>query len=153
MREFAINDLVYIDPKTVDPYFQLKKPRGRIVRNLVQGNYKVEIFDTGSQDSEGYNAIGKFKPENLSLIEFPEGETPPKAVIHPLEGPVFTKRPEKEKYQVRFWSTPEDYGAFSRACESEGLVMQDVFNELMIWFTQASLEKRLQIQPAKKESN
>lgn len=67
-----VNDLVYIRPKAVHSYFQLKKPRGRVVRNLIQGRYKVEIFDTASQDSEGYNAMGKFRAQDLSFVEFPE---------------------------------------------------------------------------------
>lgn len=64
----------------------------------------------------------------------------------PLDGPVFTKRPEKERYQVRFWSTPEDYRAFTEAVRAEGLVLQDALNELMIWFTSAHHAKRLQVQ-------
>lgn len=63
-----------------------------------------------------------------------------------LDGPVFTKRPGTDhRYQVRFWSTQQDYSAFTEAVQSEGLVIQDVFNELMIWFTQAHHEKRLRI--------
>ncbi len=62
-----------------------------------------------------------------------------------LDGPVFTKRAEKDRYQVRFWSSPQDYAAFTEAVQSEGLVLQDVFNELMIWFTQAHHEKKLTV--------
>lgn len=63
----------------------------------------------------------------------------------PLDGPVFTKRRD-DKYQVRFWSTPADYSAFTEAARSEGLVLQDVLNELMIWFTSAHHAKKLHIQ-------
>lgn len=58
---------------------------------------------------------------------------------------VFTKRQEKERYQVRFWSTPSEYEAFTSAVRSEGLVLQDVLNELMNWFTKNALEKKLKI--------
>ena len=66
-----------------------------------------------------------------------------------LDGPVFMKRRANDRYQVRFWSHPADYQEFVRAVEAEGLVIQDVFNDLMIWFTKASLEKRLHIQEVK----
>lgn len=65
--KFGINDLVYINPKAVDPYFELEKPRGKVVRELPYDVYKVEIFDTGSQDTEGYNCIGKFKSSDLTF--------------------------------------------------------------------------------------
>lgn len=64
----------------------------------------------------------------------------------PLDGPVFTRRNE-ERYQVRFWSTLKDYEAFTKAVRAEDLVIQDVFNELMIWFTNAHHSKNLHIQP------
>lgn len=62
--------------------------------------------------------------------------------------PVFTKRPDKDRYQVRFWSTSSDYAEFKNAAEREGLVLQDVFVDLMKWFVSASKAGHLQIKPA-----
>lgn len=58
----------------------------------------------------------------------------------------FSRRKLKDKYQVRFWSTPERYEAFRAAVEKEGLVIQDVLNTLMNWFVEQSKVGKLQIQ-------
>lgn len=49
----------------------------------------------------------------------------------PLE---FTKREPNEKYQVRFWSTPQLYKSFAQRASKDGLVIQDVFRDFMHWF-------------------
>lgn len=74
---FGINDLVFIRPSAVDPYFQLQKPRGKVLREFAPGKYKVEIFDTYSQDTEGHNCYGKFVAHDLSFVAYPEA--PPRA--------------------------------------------------------------------------
>lgn len=79
-------DIVYIKPEVVDPYFQLKKPRGRIVGWRSLGMIaKVEIFDTASQDSEGHNCVEKFSFHDLSTEPFPSSEPapspPPEAAV------------------------------------------------------------------------
>lgn len=66
--------------------------------------------------------------------------------LNPLDEPVFCRRPQKDRYQVRFWSTPAEYESFTKACEKEGLYLQDVFNDFMCWFSMASREERLNIQ-------
>lgn len=73
-EKFGYNDLVFIRPSAVDKYFMLERPRGRVVRGLAAGKIKVEIFDTGSQDTEGYNVVGKFAESDLSFTPFPAGE-------------------------------------------------------------------------------
>lgn len=71
-------DIVYIKPEVVDPYFQLKQPRGRIVGWRSLGMIaKVEIFDTASQDSEGHNCVEKFSFHDLSTEPFPTTEPAP----------------------------------------------------------------------------
>lgn len=55
--------------------------------------------------------------------------------IQNSDQPTFVKRPEKERYQVRFWSEPVAYAAFVREVQENGLVIQDVFNNFMEWFT------------------
>lgn len=55
------------------------------------------------------------------------------------EGLVFKPKQKTERYQVRFWSTPNMYATFTDQCEREGLGISDVFNQFMLWFT----EKRL----------
>lgn len=66
-----------------------------------------------------------------------------------MEGLEFEVRKKPDRYQVRFWSTPNIYGSFVSACEREGLLMQDVFNDFMIWFEEASMNKKL---PVKRNS-
>lgn len=55
-----------------------------------------------------------------------------------IEPPVFERRSPREKYQVRFWSKPDLYSQFSSEVERNDLVIQDVFNQFMEWFTNAS---------------
>ncbi len=54
-----------------------------------------------------------------------------------MELPLFEKR-SREKYQVRFWSSQEAYQCFVREVERNDLVIQDVMNNLMQWFTASS---------------
>ena len=54
--------------------------------------------------------------------------------------PVFQTQKPKDKYQVRFWSQPTLYNKFVCEVERNELVIQDVFNQFMEWFTQASEE-------------
>lgn len=53
-------------------------------------------------------------------------------------GPVFERRTAKEKYLVRFWSSPDQYERFVAEVEKHDLVIQDVFNQMMNWFIQTS---------------
>lgn len=52
---------------------------------------------------------------------------------------------ESDKYQVRFWSDPKLYKEFTKACKKEDLKMQDVFNDFIEWFIEASKKKTLKI--------
>jgi len=63
------------------------------------------------------------------------------------DAPIFIKRRE-DKYQVRFWSKPEQYKAFVAECDKHGLVLQDVLNELMNWFTRTSDKGQIKIEEA-----
>jgi hypothetical protein len=54
------------------------------------------------------------------------------------ELPIFERRTTKDRYQVRFWSTQDSYKSFVEEVERNELVIQDVMNNLMAWFTQSS---------------
>jgi hypothetical protein len=59
------------------------------------------------------------------------------------EPPIFEKRSPREKYQVRFWSRPDLYSQFSNEVEKNDLLIQDVFNQFMEWFTDTSQQGAL----------
>jgi len=69
-------------------------------------------------------------------------------VLSELASPVFTKRIDN-RYQVRFWSDKERYKAFVTGCKTEGLIMQDVFNDLMEYFTLESQAGRIKTRERK----
>jgi hypothetical protein len=76
--------------------------------------------------------------------EMPGQTTPaPMPVLSELAPPVFVKRQDNDRYQVRFWSNPAQYKMFTEECEKNGLIIQDVFNELMLWFIRESKAGRL----------
>lgn len=60
----------------------------------------------------------------------------------------FKKRTDSRegKYQVRFWTSKENYMTFKEACEKEDLVYQDVFENLMEYFIQASKHGTLRVE-------
>jgi hypothetical protein len=79
--------------------------------------------------------------------------------IRPLEGGmlmekiIFKKRVDSRegKYQVRFWTSKNNYSAFKRVCEKRDLVFQDVFENLMEKFIEANKSGNLQIEVMKDE--
>lgn len=48
--------------------------------------------------------------------------------------PVFKRKTTKERYQVRFWSTPELYKEFIAECDRSNLQIGHVFCDFMRWF-------------------
>ena len=56
-----------------------------------------------------------------------------------MKYPEFEKRTPKERYQVRFWSTRQLYTEFVIRCKDDELLMQDVFQDFMLWFVNREL--------------
>jgi len=57
----------------------------------------------------------------------------------------FTKRKDRNKRQVRFWSYPELYESFTNICDDKGLFIQDVFTDFMRAFVDANRNGNLKI--------
>lgn len=48
----------------------------------------------------------------------------------------------EEKFQVRFWSTPQQYDDFKMAVVRRGLYLQDTFNQFMEWFVKEDKKQK-----------
>lgn len=59
------------------------------------------------------------------------------------EFPVFKERKTKEKCLVRFWTDPNHYRRFVSEVEKQNLVIQDVFEDFIVWFAKKSQREEI----------
>ena len=87
----------------------------------------------GLGDGQETMSVERASASHAEGRQFEPGPIDPPLVFRPKEKP--------ERYQVRFWTSPNLYGCFCDRVEAEGLQIGDVFNQFMHWFYERPYKK------------